>query len=110
MASVASSAVIKFKIHETSAAEEQYVAVATAATDLCASVGLPPPTRVFRPAPKFEDKHRKAGLHLWYQVNFPDESMIDMKIAEIQERKDKVDKAELQPTARMMGNRGGESL
>lgn len=25
--------------------------------------------RVFRPAGKFEDKHRKHGLHLWYEIN-----------------------------------------
>ncbi|MDH3708527.1 MAG: S8 family serine peptidase, partial [Cyclobacteriaceae bacterium] len=33
--------------------------------------------RVFRPAGKFEEKHRKHGLHLWYEVQYDDPRAIE---------------------------------
>ena len=33
--------------------------------------------RVFRPAGKFEAKHRKHGLHLWYEVQYDDPRAIE---------------------------------
>lgn len=35
-----------------------------------ARIGLTSMQRVFPPAGKFEERHRKAGLHLWYHVTF----------------------------------------
>ena len=34
-------------------------------------------TRVFRPAGKFEARHRQWGLHLWYEVKFTDEHSLE---------------------------------
>jgi len=33
--------------------------------------------RVFRPAGKFEAKHRKHGLHLWYEIQYDDPRQIE---------------------------------
>ncbi len=40
--------------------------------------------RLFRPAGKFEAKHRKHGLHLWYEIRFDTKQEIDKVIAAYQ--------------------------
>lgn len=40
--------------------------------DICATIGTSNMKRIFPPAGKFEPRSREAGLHLWYEVEFPE--------------------------------------
>ncbi|MFA0964448.1 S8 family serine peptidase [Roseivirga sp. BDSF3-8] len=45
------------------------------------TVGATKMTRVFRPAGKFEDRHRQWGLHLWYEMKFDNQQQLEKALA-----------------------------
>lgn len=38
-------------------------------------------TRVFRPAGKYEERHRQWGLHLWYELKFDNQQQLEKALA-----------------------------
>lgn len=61
------------KIVQTRSGEPQIETGLKTIDEICASIGASNMKRVFPPAGKFEARSRKAGLHLWYEVEFPEE-------------------------------------
>mmetsp|Transcript_48936 Transcript_48936/g.83620 ORF Transcript_48936/g.83620 Transcript_48936/m.83620 type:complete len:144 (+) Transcript_48936:22-453(+) len=102
MAFAAPGSTIKFKLREDAVAHEDFTSLAGAAAEVCAMAELPTPTRVFRPIPKHEEKHRRAGLNRWYQVSVAGgEEDAALKLAELRERSDVVEVAEIEQSVKL---------
>ncbi|MEW7279411.1 S8 family serine peptidase [Aquimarina sp. 2201CG1-2-11] len=60
---------------------EGYVKTGITAIDKCnKKLRATSMKRVFRPAGKFEEKHRKFGLHLWYEITYDNSIPVDEAI------------------------------
>ncbi len=62
------------KIVQTRSGESQVETGVKTIDEICATIGASNMKRVFPPAGKFEARSREAGLHLWYQVEFAEET------------------------------------
>ena len=94
----AANKTIVFKLRPTVLARAAAVSAATAAA------GLPPARRVFPPAGKFEKRHRKYGLHLWYEsVVDASEIAADAAVATLEASSSGVEKVHIRPEARLYG-------
>eukprot|EP00965_Chrysotila_dentata_P259266 6213498-Pleurochrysis_carterae.AAC.4 len=71
-----------------------------AANELAAAAGLPSLQRLIRDGGRFEERHRKEGLHLWYTTELPaDESATLMTAAG--KHSDMIEKIALLPDKKM---------
>ena len=88
-------------VFELRAGTRTFSAAVSAAT---AAAHLPRARRVFRPAGKFEKRHRKYGLHLWYEsvIDAPD-AVADAAVATLRTRSFDVEKVQIRPKARLFG-------
>lgn len=64
---------VEISIIETRSGETHVQTGFHSIDEICANIGASNMKRVFRPSGKFEPRARKAGLHLWYVVEFPEE-------------------------------------
>lgn len=64
------------KIVQTRSGELQVETGVKTIDDICAAIGASNMRRVFRPSGKFEARSRETGLHLWYVVDFPEETSL----------------------------------
>ncbi len=61
--------------------KEGYVKIGIEDIDKCSKkLKVTTMKRVFRHSGKFEEKHRKHGLHLWYEIEYSDQSEVDKAI------------------------------
>ena len=94
----AANQTIVFKLRADARTLSAAVSTATAAA------GLPRARRVFRPAGKFEKRHRKYGLHLWYEcVVDASDIAADAAVAALGASSSGVEKVHIQPEARLYG-------
>ncbi len=94
----AANQTIVFKLRADARTLSASVSAATAAA------GLPRARRVFRPAGKFEKRHRKYGLHLWYEsVIDESDAVADAAVATLRKRSSEVEKVQIRPRARLHG-------
>ena len=88
---------VQFKLAATVA----YESVPLRAQTLGEAAGLREVKRVFRHAPKHEDKHRAQGLHLWYTGAAATAADADRAVARLQADPD-VASAELDQEVQML--------
>ena len=89
---------IIFKLRADTRTFSAAVSVATAVA------GLPPARRVFPPAGKFEKRHRKHGLHLWYEsIVDASDPAADAAVATLGTSSSGVEKVQIRPKARLFG-------
>ena len=92
---------IVFQLQSTLRAPEDTAAAVTAA------VHVAPAKRVFRPAGKFEERHRKHGLHLWYETEVSDEAA-PSALKALRAHSSSVTTAAVRPEMKLFGGFGSD--